>query len=80
MFDPHKESIAWITKYAEENQDMSYEEIMDAAEGYQETGEVIQGYDQGELYGEDAILFWTHYEKIKGVKVPDKNATPFKCC
>lgn len=77
MFDPNKESIAWLTAAAE-NFELSYEEMIQAAYNHIQNGDwLTTGFDTPDI---DMDLFWYHFEKVTGQRVADKDKTTFFSC
>ena len=72
------ENKKWIQNWAYNNQ-IGYEELMEAAEDFLHSGEY---WCQGERF-EGIYLpeqFWDHYEKVTGTKVPKKDKHSFFSC
>lgn len=77
LFDPNKESIAWLTAAAEDFK-LSFEEMMQAAKNHIEHGEwLTTGLETPDI---DMDLFWMHYEKVTGERVKAKDKTTFFSC
>lgn len=76
---PNKESIEWLTAYAE-NFNMDYAELIEAMHDANRGHIFCLDFDTpGEAYGQDKETAWEHYELVTGDKVTDKCEQVFRC-
>lgn len=72
-------SQQWMMRYAENELEITYQDLMGATFDYLTTGEYLYDGPRFEGY-ELPDGFWDHYEKITGTKVPkDKRYSFFAC-
>lgn len=71
-------AIAWLEMYAKEL-DISYDELMHAAEDWLKNDRYLT--DGGKFESvRTPDEFWDHYERVKGVTIPDSTRGNFFSC
>lgn len=81
---PPAESEAWLRRYADELGDR-YENLMEGADDWVRSGEYYYGPETHGYHGafEGVSLhpdFWSHYERVRGVVVPEDSREHFFTC
>ncbi len=69
----------WLRKFAEEEADIEYEELMQGAKNYLENDEYMSDGGKWEGFGVPEV-FWLHYENVTGDKLPEDKSGHFFSC